>query len=157
IVEPERTLSRALTIGTCIVMVLYLLLNVSYIRAVLLAELSGVQEVAHAVARSTWGESRAATVSLFIALSLIVPISAMLLIGPRVVEAMANDGFLPNALGALNRRGVPARAVWTQAGIATAIALTSSFGALLIYIGFTLNIFAALTVIGLFRLRQSGR
>ena len=44
-----------------------------------------------------------------------------------------------------------------QAVLAAIIALSSSFGSLLIYIGFTLNIFAALTVISLFRLRRENR
>ena len=41
--------------------------------------------------------------------------------------------------------------------LATSIAVTSSFGPLLIYIGFSLNVFAALTVVSLFRLRTEGR
>jgi APA family basic amino acid/polyamine antiporter len=57
----------------------------------------------------------------------------------------------------LNHRNVPARAIGLQAGIATLIAITLDFNTLLIYIGFTLNIFAALTVLSLFRLRREGR
>jgi basic amino acid/polyamine antiporter, APA family len=52
---------------------------------------------------------------------------------------------------------VPSRAVMLQALLAAVIALVSSFGSLLIYIGFTLNIFAALTVVSLFRLRRENR
>jgi APA family basic amino acid/polyamine antiporter len=79
------------------------------------------------------------------------------MIGPRVAEAMAKDGFLPQSLARLNSRNVPALAVALQALLAMLIAVTSSFGTLLIYIGFTLNIFAALTVVSLFRLRRQGR
>ena len=70
---------------------------------------------------------------------------------------MSRDGFLPERFGKLNDRNVPSFAVLFQATLAVLIALTSSFTALLIYIGFTLNIFAALTVLSLFRLRRSGR
>jgi APA family basic amino acid/polyamine antiporter len=88
---------------------------------------------------------------------LLCPISAMLMVGPRIAEAMARDGFLPRSLSTLNRRKVPSRAVALQAILAATIALVSSLGDLLIYIGFTLNIFSALTVLSLFRLRSQNR
>ena len=94
---------------------------------------------------------------MLIALTLLCPISAMLMVGPRIAEAMARDGFLPGGLGALNSRKVPSRAVALQAGLAAVLALLSSLGDLLVYIGFTLNIFAALTVVSLFVLRRENR
>jgi APA family basic amino acid/polyamine antiporter len=155
--NPERTLPWSLLLGTGIVTALYVLLNVSYLISGSLSELSGVEEVGHVVGTRLWGTTGGNIVSLLIALTLVCPISAMLMIGPRVAEAMAKDGFLPESLARLNARNVPALAVWLQALLAMLIAVTSSFGTLLIYIGFTLNIFAALTVVSLFRLRQQGR
>jgi len=76
------------------------------------------------------------------------------MVGPRIAEAMARDGFLPMWLSKLNHRHVPARAIALQAGIAALIAITFTFEHLLLYIGFTLNIFAALTVLSLFKLRR---
>src|SRR5205814_691222 len=96
-------------------------------------------------------------VSMMIALTLLCPISSMLMVGPRIAEAMARDGFLPLWLSRLNHRHVPARAIALQAGIAAIIAVTFSFDTLLLYIAFTLNIFSGLTVLSLFRLRREGR
>ena len=62
---------------------------------------------------------------------------------------------MPSAFAVLNRHHVPSRAVWLLAGLAALIAMTSTFSALLVYIGFTLNVFAATTVFGIFRLRRS--
>jgi len=78
----------------------------------------------------------------------------MIMIGPRVLEAMARDGLMPSSFAKLNRRGVPSTAVFVQAALAAVFVVTSSFGPLLIYIGFTLTIFAGLTVLSLFRLRK---
>ena len=153
--RPERNLPRSLLWGTGGVTLLYFLVNLAYLRSVELEELSGVQEVANLVAERAWGQGQ--LVSALIAVTLLAPISAMLLTGPRVAEAMSRDGFLPKRFGKLNDRNVPSFAVFFQATLAVLIALTSSFTALLIYIGFTLNIFAALTVLSLFRLRRSGR
>ena len=155
--SPERTLPRSLLIGTTLVTLLYLLLNVSYLLVVSTKDLAGVEQVGYLVAMKLWGEGAAEIVSMLIALTLLCPISAMLMVGPRIAEAMSRDGFLPQSLSRLNSRRVPSRAVALQAGLAAVIALTSSFGGLLIYIGFTLNIFAALTVISLFRLRREKR
>ena len=155
--HPERTLPRSLLIGTTLVTLLYLLLNLSYLLVVSTKELSGVEQVGYLVSTKLWGEGIAEVVSMLIALTLLCPISAMLMVGPRIAEAMARDGFLPQSLGRLNRRHVPSRAVALQAILAAIIAMSSSFGSLLIYIGFTLNIFAGLTVISLFRLRRENR
>ena len=155
--RPERNLPRSLLWGTGGVTLLYFLVNLSFLRSVGLEELSGVEEVGALVAERVWGPSGRQLVSALIAVTLIAPISAMLLTGPRVAEAMSRDGFLPERFGKLNDRNVPSFAVLFQATLAVLIALTSSFTALLIYIGFTLNIFAALTVLSLFRLRRSGR
>ena len=155
--RPERTLPRALLIGTGIVTALYLLLNVSYLMVVSPSELAGVEQVGFVVGERLWGTSAANAISLTLAFIMLCPTSAMLMIGPRVAEAMARDGFLPEVFGRLNSRNVPSRSVALLAVIAVIIAVTSSFGPLLIYIGFTLNVFSALTVVGLFRLRRQGR
>lgn len=152
--NPERTLPRSLILGAGAVGVLYVLVNVSYLSAVPAAELSGVKEVAHDVAQRLWGTTGGNLSSALIAVTLISPVSAMIMIGPRVLEAMSSDGFMPRSFSKLNRRRVPATAVFVQAALAAVIAVTSSFGPLLIYIGFTLTIFAALTVLSLFRLRR---
>ena len=151
--NPERTLPRSLILGAAAVGVLYVLVNVSYLSAVPTAELSGVKEVAHDVAQRLWGTTGGNLSSALIALTLISPVSAMIMIGPRVLEAMSSDGFMPRSFSKLNRRRVPATAVFVQAALAAVIAVTSSFGPLLIYIGFTLTIFAALTVLSIFVLR----
>jgi APA family basic amino acid/polyamine antiporter len=152
--NPERTLPRSLLLGAGAVAVLYVLVNVSYLSAVPTAQLSGVKEVAHDVAQTLWGTTGGNLTSALIALTLISPVSAMIMIGPRVLEAMSSDGFMPRSFSKLNRRSVPATAVFVQAALAAVIAVTSSFGPLLIYIGFALTIFAALTVLSLFRLRK---
>jgi len=155
--NPERTLPRSLLLGTTLVTVLYVLLNLSYLLIVPARELTGVEQVGHVVALKLWGGEIAGMVSMLIALTLLCPISSMLMVGPRIVEAMARDGFMPASLSRLNGRRVPSRAVALQAGLAALLALTPSFGGLLVYIAFTLNIFSGLTVISLFRLRREGR
>ncbi|HET9218253.1 MAG TPA: amino acid permease, partial [Terriglobia bacterium] len=131
--EPERTLPRSLLLGTTLVTLLYLLLNLSYLLVASTTELSGVDAVGTLVATKLWGKSVADVVAMLITLTLLCPISAMLMVGPRIVEAMARDGFLPPGLSRLNARHVPSRAVAIQAGLAAIIALSTRLEDLLYY------------------------
>jgi APA family basic amino acid/polyamine antiporter len=152
--NPGRTLPRSLILGALFVTLLYLLVNYAYFSAVSIEKLAGVESIAHTVGESLWGSLGALMISLLIAAGLVATVSAMIITGPRVYEAMAKDRLFPGRLAELNRRGVPSRAVALQAVIAIAFTLTATFSALLIYIGFTLNIFAALAVFSVFRLRK---
>jgi len=151
--NPGRTLPLSLIAGTVIVTVLYVLLNIVFLSAASTDELTGVVEIGHVAAVGLFGESAARLVSALIAVGLISTIGAFIMTGPRVLEAMGESfprlGFLA---GRRADRG-PAPAIVLQAAIALAMVLTSSFEALLTYIGFTLSLFAMLTVIGLFVLR----
>ena len=151
-----KNLPRALLLGTGTVTALYILVNFAYLSAVPTEQLAGVESVANTVGVALWGAKGGTLISLLIALGLIATVSAMIITGPRVYEAMAKDRLFPQALAKLNQRGVPSLAVALQALLATIIALTATFGSLLIYIGFTLNIFAALAVFTVFRIRKKG-
>lgn len=154
--DAERNLPAALVSGTVFVSVLYLLVNFAYLGIVSTDNLAGVESVATVVAAALWGQSGGKLISSFIAIGLVSTVSAMIIIGPRVYEAMARDGLFPKGLARLNARGVPFYAVFLQGMIAAIFALTSAFETLLIYIGFTLNIFAFLAVLSVFRLRKKG-
>jgi APA family basic amino acid/polyamine antiporter len=153
--DADKNLPRALIVGTVTVTVLYVLVNFAFLSAVSLDQLRGVESVANTVAAELWGPSGGKVVSLLIAFGLISTISAMIIIGPRVYEAMAKDKLFPAPLARLNERGVPSLAVFFQAVIASIIAMTASFGTLLVYIGFTLNIFAALAVFSVMKMRKN--
>jgi basic amino acid/polyamine antiporter, APA family len=150
--RPERTVPRALLAGTGVVMALYLLLNVVFLYALpveTLASGSGggpVVEVGAVAATSMFGSSAGRALSTLIALALVSAVSAMVMAGPRVYAAMAADGALPRVLTRRNRRGAPLIAVFAQGVIAIAIVMVAKLGQVLRYVGFTLAIFAALTV-----------
>ncbi len=152
--DAGKNLPGALILGTSVVTLLYVMLNFTYLSTVPVDQLAGVESVATVVGTSLWGATGGTVVSLFIAIGLVSTVSAMIIIGPRVYEAMAGDGLFPSSLARLNKHKVPSRAVGLQGVVAIFFALTSTFGGLLIYIGFTLNIFAALTVFSVFRMRR---
>jgi APA family basic amino acid/polyamine antiporter len=151
--RPERSLPLALAAGTLTVAALYMALNVAFVSSAPRDALSGQVEVAHVAAVALFGDSAANAVSGLIALGLVSTVGALIVAGPRVYEQMGRD--LP-ALGvlALRREGAgPAAAIAAQAVAAAVMIVSASFDALLAYIGVTLSLFTALTVVGVFVLR----
>ncbi|CAK8720757.1 MAG: amino acid permease [Candidatus Electrothrix sp. AX2] len=159
ILRPQRNIPAALLIGTATVTVLYLLLNALYIYAVPVSQLAGEVEVGAKAAVGLFGEHISRYFSGAVALGLLSVVSAMIITGPRIYYAMAQDGVFFSVFGKLNPlHHTPASSIFLQAGIATVMVLSASFETLLIYIGFTLSLCALLTVVGLMRIRwQEGK
>jgi APA family basic amino acid/polyamine antiporter len=161
--KPEKNLPRSLLLGTGIVMALYVLLNVIYFYALPPKTLAGpdndyapIIEVGAAAAAALFGEKGGNAITTLIAIALISAVSAMVMAGPRVYAAMAADRALPHQLAWHSKRGVPAVAVAAQAVLGIAFVLVGDLGELIRFAGFTLAVFAALTVGALFILRGRG-
>lgn len=151
--RPDRTLPLALVAGTLAVAALYLGLNAVFIAAAPFSELSGVVEVGHVAAVHLFGESAGRMLSGLIALALVSSISAMIMAGPRVYQAMGETCPRLAFLGMRTRFGGPAAAVGLQAVVSLSMVLSATFEVLLTYIGFTLSLSAGLTVVGVLVLR----
>ncbi|WP_449245531.1 APC family permease [Desulfobacca acetoxidans] len=153
--RPAHNIPRALIFGTLLVAILYFFLNVTFLYGLPPHEMSGVLEVGEKAALALFGHRVSQIFSAAIALSLLSLISAMMLTGPRVYLAMAQDGLFFPSIGRLGtRRQTPGNAIALQATLAIILVLTASFEHLLLFIGFTLSVFAMLTVGGLMVLRH---
>jgi APA family basic amino acid/polyamine antiporter len=152
--DPDRTLPRALLGGTALVTVLYVALNAVFLSSAPAAELAGKVEIAHVAATALLGSKGGVVVSALVALALAGSVSALTMTGPRVVQAMAQDGQFFRALGRTGAGGAPTAAVLLQGALAAAGILTAAFEPLLVYAGFTLTLSAAATVAGAFVLRR---
>jgi APA family basic amino acid/polyamine antiporter len=118
-------------------------------------EMRGVLEVGEKAALALFGPWLSHFIAGAIALSLLSLISAMLMTGPRVYQAMARDGLFFTGLSrAGGPYGTPGNAIFLQAALALLMVFTASFENLLIFIGFTLSLFSLLTVAGLMVLRR---
>jgi basic amino acid/polyamine antiporter, APA family len=158
--NPQRTLPRALLLGTGVVMALYIGLNLVFIYAVP-PEAMGVdpikQPVGDLAARALFGARAGDLLSTLIALALMSAVSAMVMAGPRVYASMAADHALPHQLAYYSKRGVPVVAVIVQCVLAMGFAIASDPDQLIQIVGFTLAMFAALTVGSVFVFRARGK
>jgi APA family basic amino acid/polyamine antiporter len=148
----ERVLPRALLLGTALVTVLYLALNTVFVFSAPPDQLAGKLEVGRIAAEAIGGANLGNAVAGIIALALLTSVSSLIMTGPRVYAQMAADGYLPRFLNP--QSGPPRHAIAVQLAIALALLWTATFEDLLTYIGFTLMLSTAATVLGLIVLRR---
>ncbi len=166
VVRPQRTIPLALTLGTVIVTVLYLLVNVAYIVTLPVRGVpngttpleQGIQfatadRVGAAAAEVMFPGIGAVLMAVLIMISTFGCDNGMILAGARCYYAMARDGLFFSSVGRLNRFGAPATALWVQALWASVLCLSGRYGDLLDYVVFAVLVFYVLTVAGIFLLR----
>ena len=152
--RPSRTLPIALAVGTTLVAVLYVGLNVVFIYATPLETMKGVVAVGSLAASHLFGPGVAGIFSALMALSLMSTVNAMVTIGPRVYYAMAKNGAFFAGAARVNRRWhTPVIAISCQ-GVCAMLMTVTPFAQLFFYIGITLNFFAVMSVASLFIFRR---
>jgi len=149
IVDPGRTIPRAMIGGTLFVGLLYLVVNGIYLYALPVTELGQppILPVAAKVATALLGPTGTLLVTVLLCLSMAGAVSAMVWTGPRVYYAMAQDGLIPSLFA--NTPGMaqaPINAILLQSLWASVLILSGSFERLVIYSGTVLTIFSALAV-----------
>lgn len=152
--RPERTLPRSLIAGTSLVTILYVGLNLVFLASAPPSALAGEVEIGHIAATRLLGREAATWVTLTIVLGLLATVSALMMTGPRVYEAMGEDYPRLRWLTRRRRAHGPRRAIALQTALATALVLTATVDELIAYSGFTLSIFAALTTLSVIVLRR---
>lgn len=148
--NPQRTLPRALLLGTVIVTLLYLLLNFVFLYTAPIDALKGVPDVAQVSAGYIFGSVGGRLMSGIIAFLLISTISAMAFVGPRVYKVMGEDLAMLRFLAVKNKSGVPIVSVWLQCAISLFLIFAADLEQLIYFSGVPLNICTILTVFGVF-------
>jgi len=153
--SPAKNLPRAMFWGTIVTTVLYLLLNIIFLLAAPGQEIINRDEIAAIAAGFLFGPAVNGVLFLGIALILLSTVSVYLMMGPRVCYAMACDRMLFARIAEVHPRfGTPWMAVLIQTALAVIYILAGTAMELVIYMGFALNIFPVLAVIGLMRMRR---
>ena len=159
--RPERDLPYGLVGGMLILIAVYLLVNVIYLRAVPFAEMQAMSEdtpptqVAALTVERVLSPSLSGYLTLLIAISIFGAANPNLLSSPRAFYAMAQDGLMPRALTKVHPRwGTPVTSIWVQAacGILIVVAL-QGFHDVTDFVVFAAFLFYAMTVAAVYRLR----
>jgi APA family basic amino acid/polyamine antiporter len=134
----------------------YLLTNVAYLRVLGAAGLAASTAPAADTMRTAVGPAGGTFIAAGIALSTLGFLNLVILVTPRVLQAMAADGvFFPRLATLHPRYRTPVAAILLQAGWAIVLTLTGTFAQLVDYVSFGDWIFFGLTVAGLGRIRAA--
>ncbi|PYO89902.1 MAG: amino acid permease [Gemmatimonadetes bacterium] len=151
IVDPERNLPRALVLGVAIVVAAYLLTNVAYLRVLGIERLSASTAPAADTMRAVLGPVGGTIIAAGIAISTFGFLNLVILVTPRVLQAMAADGVFFRRFAVLHPQyQTPTAAIVALGVFAVALTLTGTFGQLVDYVTFGDWIFFGLCVAGLF-------
>lgn len=164
--DPQRNLPLSLALGTCLVIVLYMLANVAYLATL---PLEGIQHapsdrVATAMLQAIFPGVGRALMAIAIMISTFGCINSLVLAGARAYYAMGRDGLFFKSASYLNKAHVPGWSLMVQGLWAALLVLprtydpvTQQYGNvysnLLDYVISAALIFYILTIAGLFRLR----
>ncbi|MFK7979260.1 MAG: APC family permease [Saprospiraceae bacterium] len=153
--DPDRNLPKALIPATLLVMVVYILLQIVFLRHASVDQLANNVEVATISFSNVFGESGSFWISIFIGLQLVATISGYLWVGSRISYAMAKENPLWKSIAVKNENGIPVRALWLQGLIAIVLTLTGTFEQVMLYASFALQLMGTLTVASLLWLKRT--
>ena len=145
-----------LSLGTAIVLVLYLLLNYVFLYTAPMSEMEGRIEIGVIVARSAFGETGAMVMGIMLATLLVSTVSAMVIAGPRVLQVIGEDFRLFRIMARKSSEQIPVIAVLVQSGVTLIFILTSTFESVLVFSGFVMGVNTFFAVAGVFKLRRRG-
>ncbi len=165
--NPRRNIPLSLFLGTSIVTLLYIGANVAYIIVLpLKGSPAGINEigrgiqfalsdrVATSASSMIFGTPAVFIMAVLIMVSTFGCNNGLILAGARVYYAMAKDKLFFNKIGSINKNSVPGIALIVQAGWASLLCLSGTYGDLLDYVIFAVLIFYILTIAGIFILRK---
>jgi len=167
--NPKRDVALSMAFGTLIVITLYCLANFAYLCTLTLAQIQSAPDdrVASAALAAVFGPAGGAIMAVAIIISTFGCNNGLILAGARVSYAMACDGLFFRSTGTLNKKGVPGSAlvyqgIWISVLIllrtkdvdaAGVVTYKNLYSDLLNYVVFSVLLFYALTIAGIFVLR----
>lgn len=153
--NPRRNVPAALILGTLLVCVVYVLVNLAYFYLLEPREVLNTQTVAADAARRLMGGLGGGFVALGVLLSTFATLNGSILAGSRIPFAAARDGLFPPPLAHVSPRfRTPSAAILAQAVVAGLFALSGRYETLYTKAIYSEWVFYVLVTAGLLVLRR---
>ena len=155
VVNPDRTLPRALIGGTIAVLGIYCAANLAYLKVLPISQIASSKLVAADVADRLVGHWGVAVVGIAVVIATLSTLNGSLLTCPRIFFAMADDGLLFRPVAAVHPRyQTPYVAIALAAALGVAFVLARTFEQLADTFILAIVPFYALAVAAVFPLRR---
>jgi amino acid transporter len=158
--DTRRNIVRSLVIGIVVITVLYLLLNLAYLRALGLSGMQASKAVASDLMRASWGEGGAWLLGIVVVSAALSTLNATVFTGARTNYALGRDFVIFRSLGRWSESAsAPVNALLLQGAISLALIGLASFTpdgfqTMVAYTAPAFWLFFLLTGISLFLLRR---
>ena len=154
--DPGRSLPRGLILGTAGVTLLYLLLNLVYVRALDIPGMAATPRIAETAAAVLFGPGAARLVSLAVLISTFGCLSATILYSSRIYLPMAEDGLFFRSLARVDPKyRTPVACLWAQTAWSLVLTLSGSYSQLYTYAIFAGIVFHVMIAAAVFVLRRT--
>ena len=148
--NPKKNLPLALIIGTVVIFVLYIIINIAYLKVLPMDSLIGELKVGEATAKSLYGPGIAGAFVVVVIISMFGSLNGNILVGPRISYAMAKDElFFSKAADVHPKFHTPGNAIMIQGFWAAVLVLSGTFEeiiTLVVFVNFMMWIAASSTV-----------
>jgi len=153
--NPKKNIGLSLLLGTILVTLIYVLLNLMFTMVLPLTEIATTEKdrVGIAASQAIFGADGTVIIALLIMVATFGCNNGLILAGARVYYSMAKDGLFFKKTAKLNKHAVPEFALWIQFGMASILCLSGKYGDLLDMITFIAVLFYVLTIFGIYILR----
>jgi len=153
--QPQKTLPRAIILGTLTIIVVYVLANLAYLSVIPVGQMARSPLVAADTMSAVVGARGATLVSLFVAVSAFGALNGLMLASPRLFFAMARDGMFFQPIARIHGRFLtPYVAILLAALLGVALVFSRSFEAMTSTFVIAIWPFYALAVGAVYRLRR---
>jgi APA family basic amino acid/polyamine antiporter len=152
--NPGHGIPRSMVLGVLLVILIYVLVNVAFLRVLGISRMAGDPFVAASVGQQLFGDRGDLVIRLLVLISILSGMNAIILMAPRVLLAMSRDRLLPAALQTVNRGGTPTVAHWTTIGVVAGFILSGTVNSVLALCAFFFVFNYTLSFVSVFALRR---
>jgi amino acid transporter len=155
--NPQRTMPLALMIGTTLVVIVYLTINIGFIHLLPIAEMANAKLIGSKAAERipVFGAYGAAIIAGLVVVSTFSGLNGSMMAGPRIFFAMADRGLFFKTVARVSPRfQSPSVAIWLATALGVAYALQNDFAQLADKFILGIWPFYALSVAAVFVLRK---
>jgi basic amino acid/polyamine antiporter, APA family len=152
--NPGRDIPRSMVLGVLVVILIYVLVNVAFVRVLGVGRMAGDPFVAASAGKALFGARGDLVIRLIVLISILSGMNACALMAARVLLAMSRDRLLPEALETVNLGGTPSVAHWTTIGVASGLIITGTVESVLALCAFFFVVNYTLSFISVFALRR---
>ena len=152
--EPSKNIPRAMIGGILLVIAIYLLTNIAFLRVLPLGSLGGEKLAAATVARSLFGPRGDTIVRSLTIVALLSAVSSNVLMAPRVLFAMSRDRLFWRGAREVNAGGTPDVALLCSSVVAAIFIISGRFEEVLAVLAFFFVANYTLSFASLFAMRR---